>query len=78
VRATEKALFIGNLHREAVGKELKIAHSQGCSRLLERLILLSTPAQLKALFQSFSGQYAFLVSLPAQNLRADILTASWR
>lgn len=54
-----KSLFISNLYKEAQGKELKIAHSQGCSRLLERLILLSTPAQLKALFQCFSGQYAF-------------------
>jgi nucleolar protein 9 len=58
----EKALFIQNLYKEAAGKELKIAHSQGCSRLLERLILLSTPAQLKALFQSFSGKYASLAS----------------
>ncbi|KAF8250179.1 ARM repeat-containing protein [Wilcoxina mikolae CBS 423.85] len=57
----EKALFIGNLYQEASGKELKIAHSQGCSRLLERLILLSTPAQLKALFQYFSGHYLALI-----------------
>ena len=38
------------------GKELKLANSQSCSRLMERLILLSTPNQLKDLFQKFSGQ----------------------
>lgn len=52
----ERDLFLANVYREAEGKELKIANSQSCSRLMERLILLSTPTQLKALFQSFSGQ----------------------
>jgi len=53
----ERSLFLANVYREAEGKELKIAHSQSCSRLMERLVLLSTPAQLKNLFQKFSGQY---------------------
>lgn len=53
----ERDLFLANVYREADGKELKIANSQSCSRLMERLILLSSPAQLKALFQKFSGQY---------------------
>lgn len=52
----ERDLFLANVYKEASGKELKIANSQSCSRLMERLILLSTPAQLKALFQKFSGQ----------------------
>jgi nucleolar protein 9 len=52
----ERAMFLENVYQEADGKELKIANSQSCSRLMERLILLSTPAQLKKLFQAFSGQ----------------------
>ena len=52
----EGGLFLANVYKEAKGKELKIANSQSCSRLMERLILLSTPGQLKMLFQTFSGQ----------------------
>ena len=52
----ERDLFLANVYKEANGKELKIANSQSCSRLMERLILLSTPSQLKNLFQKFSGQ----------------------
>lgn len=58
--ADERNLFLANVYTEASGKELKIANSQSCSRLMERLILLSTPAQLKNLFQKFSGQYVSL------------------
>ena len=54
--AEERDLFLANVYKEANGKELKIANSQSCSRLMERLISLSTPDQLKALFQKFSGQ----------------------
>ena len=54
--AEERSLFLDNVYKEASGKELKIANSQSCSRLMERLILMSTPSQLKALFQKFSGQ----------------------
>ena len=52
----ERNLFLANVYTEASGKELKIANSQSCSRLMERLILLSTPPQLKNLFRQFSGQ----------------------
>ena len=52
----ERNLFLANVYKEASGKELKIANSQSCSRLMERLIMLSTPNQLKNLFQKFSGQ----------------------
>ena len=52
----ERTLFMSNLYKEADGKELKIASSQSCSRLMERLIQLSTPAQLKKLFQKFGGK----------------------
>ncbi|KAF2000406.1 ARM repeat-containing protein [Amniculicola lignicola CBS 123094] len=57
----ERTAFLENLYREADGKELKLANSQSCSRLMERLILLSTPAQLKGLFQKFSGNFLHLV-----------------
>lgn len=53
----DRAMFLKSVYAEADGKELKIANSQSCSRLLERLILLSTPDQLKNLFQKFNGQY---------------------
>lgn len=52
----ERNLFIENVYKEANGKELKMANSQSCSRLMERLIQLSTPQQLKDLFQKFNGQ----------------------
>ncbi|KAL8709284.1 MAG: hypothetical protein Q9225_007475 [Loekoesia sp. 1 TL-2023] len=55
--AEERELFLANVYQEANGKELKIANSQSCSRLMERLILMSTPEQLKALFQKFSGHF---------------------
>ncbi|KAF2707384.1 ARM repeat-containing protein [Pleomassaria siparia CBS 279.74] len=59
--AEERSLFLENVYREADGKELKIANSQSCSRLMERLILLSNPTQLKSLFQKFSGNFLSLV-----------------
>jgi nucleolar protein 9 len=52
----DRTTFLANVYKEAEGKELKLANSQSCSRLMERLIQLSTPAQLKALFQKFSTQ----------------------
>jgi nucleolar protein 9 len=59
--ADERGLFIANVYREADGKELKIASSQGCSRLLEKLVLLSTPPQLKKLWKVFTGHFLNLV-----------------
>ncbi|KAI9654692.1 MAG: Nucleolar protein 9 [Alyxoria varia] len=56
----ERSLFIDNVHKEATGKELKLASSQSCSKLLERLILCSNPQQLKRIFQNFSGQFLHL------------------
>jgi nucleolar protein 9 len=64
----ERAMFLASVWKEADGKELKIANSQSCSRLMERLILLSTPDQLKRLFQKFSSQcvYLTLTSSPSR------------
>ncbi len=59
--AEERSLFLANVYKEAEGKELKIANSQSCSRLMERLILLSTPDQKKNLFKKFSGHFLHLV-----------------
>lgn len=52
----ERSLFLNSVYKEARGKELKMANDQSCSRLMERLILMSTSDQLKALFRKFSGQ----------------------
>jgi len=57
----DRAVFLQSVYKEADGKELKIANSQSCSRLLERLIQLSTADQLKNLFQKFSGHFLNLV-----------------
>ena len=57
----DRSLFLANVYREAEGKELKIACSQSCSRLMERLILLSTTEQKKKLFEKFNGNFAHLV-----------------
>lgn len=56
-----RSLFLANVYREADGKELKLANSQSCSRLMERLIQLSDTKQLKNLFQKFSGHFLNLI-----------------
>lgn len=53
--------FVSGLFKEAEGKELKLASSQSCSRLMERLIQLSTPTQRKKLFEAFGGHFLSLV-----------------
>ncbi|KAL2163428.1 hypothetical protein VTH06DRAFT_5485 [Thermothelomyces fergusii] len=60
--AEERHVFLQNVYREARGKELKLASSQSCSRLMERLILLSTPRQKKRLFGAFAGHFMTLVT----------------
>jgi len=58
----DRSLFLANVFQEAEGKELKMACSQSSSRLLERLIQLSTTAQLRQLFSKFDGQSVFIPS----------------
>lgn len=70
--AEQRELFLGNVWREAEGKELKIANSQSCSRLMERLIQLSTPAQLKGLFRHFYGKYVYSPIPGSRGQFADI------
>jgi len=55
----DRSLFLANVFREAEGKELKMACSQSSSRLLERLIQLSSTVQLGQLFSKFNGQSVF-------------------
>ncbi|RDA90170.1 hypothetical protein CP533_0519 [Ophiocordyceps camponoti-saundersi (nom. inval.)] len=57
----DRDLFIENVYREAKGKELKLASSQSCSRLMERLIQLSTTRQKKDLFGAWAGHFLPLV-----------------
>lgn len=54
--AEDREKFINDFWGETDGKAIKVAHSQSCSRILERFIRIATPAQLKLLFQQFSGK----------------------
>ncbi|KAJ8121931.1 hypothetical protein ONZ43_g1744 [Nemania bipapillata] len=57
----ERKLFLASVFAEAKGKELKLACSQSCSRLMERLILMSNTRQKKQLFEQFGGHFLNLV-----------------
>ncbi|OJD13675.1 hypothetical protein AJ78_05890 [Emergomyces pasteurianus Ep9510] len=57
----EKKIFIERVYEEADGKELKIACSQSCSRLMEKLISASTVSQVKHLFSRFIGHFLNLI-----------------
>lgn len=58
----ERAGTLQGLYKAAEGKELKLASSQSCSRLMERLILLSNTSQKKQLFEAFAGHFVSLVT----------------
>ena len=58
----DRHIFLQSVYREARGKELKLASSQSCSRLMERLILLSNARQKKTLFGAFAGHFMTLVT----------------
>ncbi|KAL9943405.1 Nucleolar protein 9 [Verticillium nonalfalfae] len=57
----DRDVFLQSVYREAVGKELKLASSQSLSRLMERLILLSSTRQKKHIFGAFAGHFLSLV-----------------
>jgi nucleolar protein 9 len=59
--AEERSLFVDSVYSEASGKELKIACSQGCSRLMEKLISMSNAQQLRRIFSKFVGHFLHLV-----------------
>ncbi|KAL7619490.1 Nucleolar protein 9 [Parahypoxylon ruwenzoriense] len=57
----ERQLYLNSVFTEAEGKELKLACSQSCSRLMERLILMSNTRQKKKLFGQFGGHFLNLI-----------------
>ena len=57
----DRAIFIDAVHRETEDKEIKVASSQSSSRYLEKVIMLSTPEQLRRLFGKFLGNLTYLV-----------------
>lgn len=57
----ERAVFLDSVYREAQGKEFKLASSQSCSRLMERLIQLASTVRKKRLFEVFAGHFLSLV-----------------
>lgn len=58
----ERRIFLQNVYKEARGKELKLASSQSCSRLMERLILLSSTKQKKRIYDAFAGHFISLIT----------------
>ncbi|PYI08133.1 putative rRNA processing protein Nop9 [Aspergillus sclerotiicarbonarius CBS 121057] len=59
--AEERRVFVDSVYKEADGKELKIACSQSCSRLMEKLISMSDMHQIRRLFNKFIGHFLHLV-----------------
>ncbi|PWY69767.1 ARM repeat-containing protein [Aspergillus heteromorphus CBS 117.55] len=59
--AEERSVFIESVYKEADGKELKIACSQSCSRLMEKMISMSDMRQIRRLFNKFIGHFLHLV-----------------
>ncbi|KHN93816.1 Armadillo-type fold protein [Metarhizium album ARSEF 1941] len=59
--AEDRDLFLESVFKEIQGKELKVASSQSCSRLMERLIQLSSTTQKKNMFNAFGGHFLSLV-----------------
>lgn len=57
----ERDMYLANVFVEAQGKELKLACSQSCSRLMERLILMSNTRQKKKLFEQFASHFLALI-----------------
>ncbi|KAI1339872.1 ARM repeat-containing protein [Xylariaceae sp. FL0016] len=57
----DRQIYLASVFAEAKGKELKLACSQSCSRLMERLILMSNTRQKKLLFEQFAGHIPNLI-----------------
>ncbi|XDG05102.1 hypothetical protein ABKA04_004717 [Annulohypoxylon sp. FPYF3050] len=57
----DRQLYLASVFAEAQGKELKLACSQSCSRLMERLILMSNTRQKKKLFLQFASHFLNLI-----------------
>lgn len=87
----EKYQFINSVIEESKGKELKLATSQICSKLMERIIMESDESQLKEIFKTFNGFYfnlachkysshvlETLLIRGAAQVEAEILTPEFR
>ncbi|KAI0475592.1 ARM repeat-containing protein [Xylariaceae sp. FL0804] len=57
----ERQLYLANVFAEAQGKELKLACSQSCSRLMERLVEMADTRQKKKIFMQFGGHFLGLI-----------------
>jgi nucleolar protein 9 len=57
----DRRIFIAAVHRETIGKELKVASSQSSSRYLEKVLALSEAPQLRNLIGRFLGNLMHLV-----------------
>lgn len=58
--AEERDGFISGVADEMGGKELKLATSQVCSKLMERIILSGTEPQARQIFKAFNGNFSDL------------------
>lgn len=56
----ERLGFVASVFEEARGKELKLMTNQICSKLVERLILLASDAQLSRFLRVFEGHFVNL------------------
>lgn len=56
----ERLGFVASVFEEARGKELKLMTNQICSKLVERLILLASDAQLSQFLRVFEGHFVNL------------------
>ena len=57
----DRDIYLANVFAEAEGKELKLACSQSCSRLMERLILMSNTRQKKKIFAQLASHFLNLL-----------------
>ncbi|KAI8615692.1 armadillo-type protein [Chytriomyces sp. MP71] len=56
----DRALFIQNVYREVGANDVKLAADSDCSRVLEKLIRMSSDIQVRRLMRAFNGMYSEL------------------
>ncbi|ORY44321.1 ARM repeat-containing protein [Rhizoclosmatium globosum] len=56
----DRILFVQNVYREVGANDVKLAADSECSRVLEKLIRLSSDVQVRRLMRSFTGMYSEL------------------
>ena len=55
--AADRAIFVANVHKEIAGKQWSLMAHHHCSRVLEKLVQVSTPEQLNGLLSCVAGKY---------------------